>query len=112
MVTVYVKHYLDKVGLDYFQNTWLPLHVEPVISQQPGFVSIDWQVDETDCGYVTVKFVDDVTLQAWAEKPEHDVVDLLDPYRVKAYWEAAKTENASKDSAELDWVRVDAKSPR
>lgn len=113
MITVYVKHYLDREGLNYFQNEWLPDHVEPVISQQPGLVGIDWRVDEAEnCGHVTVKFADEPALQAWVEKPEHDVVDLLDPYRVKTYWEAAKTENVSQDRTKLDWVQVDAKAVR
>lgn len=108
---VYVKHYLNKEGLEYFQNEWLPNKVEPVISEQPGFVGIDSSIDETEgCGHVTVKFEDGASLNAWVEKPEHDVVDLLDSYRVETYWEAAKTENESNNPETLDWVKIETKT--
>lgn len=83
MVIVYVKHYLNKAGLKFFQETWFP-KVQGAISQQKGFISVDTYPDKCDysCVNITVKFEDDKTLEDWVDTDAHaEVINALDPYR-------------------------------
>ncbi|EKD92384.1 MAG: hypothetical protein ACD_29C00032G0003 [uncultured bacterium] len=114
MVIVYVKHFLNSEGLKYFNDAWFPDAVYKEISRQPGFIAATKSIDEKNgCGHVTVKFQDEETLTAWIKKPEHDVVDLLDPYRTQAYWKAARTsdEKIDQNSTALTWKQIEAKTP-
>jgi len=110
MIVVYVKHYLDKDGFDYFEKTWFPQKVQPIISKQPGFISIEAKTDNT-AGHVfiTVIFDSEENLAKWVSKPEHDVMDLLDPFRTKNYWEAAKSEERTIAPEKLSWKQIKAK---
>ena len=64
-----------------------------------------------DCVNITVKFKDAAALDAWCAVEVHDdLVDALDPYRFRNYWEAARTEDESADPATLEWQRIEVKS--
>jgi len=91
MIIVYVKHYLNHEGLEYFDDTWFPT-VRSVISKQPGYISIDCSNDEKEsgCKNIIVKFDSEAHLNAWAASKRHDeIVDHLDKYRIGP-WRAVR----------------------
>src|SRR5689334_12746590 len=93
MVIIFVKHYLNAAGIDFFNKQWFP-QVKAAISQREGFISISSNPDKNNlqCINITVKFETWEKLYAWAEsKPHDELVDQLDPYRTRT-WEVAKIE--------------------
>lgn len=85
MIVVYVKHYLNVAGRDYFDAHWFP-HVLSIITKQHGFVDIDTSRDEHDreCINITVKFTSSETLDTWVKNDLHQkVINDLDIYRTR-----------------------------
>lgn len=85
MIAVYVKHYLNEAGRDYFDIEWFP-YVQSIITKQNGFVDIDTSRDGSDvaCINITVKFSNAETLEAWVKNDLHQkVINDLDSYRTK-----------------------------
>jgi hypothetical protein len=104
-VFVYVKHYLTPRGIAYFQHEWFPW-VYSVISKQPGFISIAYTI-EGACTNVSLHFKDSVTFEAWLAHPSHDrLVDDLDDYRDRDYWEAVRTDNEQAKVSQLQWMKI------
>lgn len=89
MIIVYVKHYLNEIGRDYFDSNWFS-HVQRLISQQNGFIDITTSRDEDnpECINIIVKFDTSENLYAWARNDLHqEVINNLDPYRIdKQRW--------------------------
>lgn len=84
MITVYVKHYLNTSGQEYFNTEWYP-YIQSIIQNQPGFISINSSQNKTnlECINITVKFTNAEMLYNWAKKDIHqEIVNNLDPYRV------------------------------
>lgn len=99
-VVVYVKHYLRPEGLKYFEQCWFPL-VHAIISQQEGFLLLKHEGTEKDCVFITLKFQDEQTFAKWIAYPGHDdLVNALDPFRSRDYWEVKK---------EGDWQFIESK---
>lgn len=108
MYIVHVKHYLNQKGLKYFSESWFP-EVKDVITQQTGYISIIHDVarDYEDCVNVIVTFDNQLNLEKWAEHKDHDyLVDSLDQYRCRDYWEYSCTEDAKFEYNKLEWQRV------
>lgn len=104
-VFVYVKHYLTPEGISYFKKKWFP-KVQSIISKQPGFVSIEYDADSDspDCMFITLKFKDDATFNDWCAIPEHDdLVNALDAFRSRDYWEAVRTDDENAKPSRLKW---------
>jgi hypothetical protein len=111
MVIVYIKHYLNKAGVEYFSNIWYP-KVCTIIKKQPGFVAIKSHKDAMDhsCIHITVKFANADHLDAWVKTPEHgEVINLLDPYRTKA-WEVFRTSGERQGDHTLTWEKIESAS--
>ena len=106
MVIVHVKHYLTAEGMEYF-NQWFT-DVKFYISKQDGFESIVCEKLPNDEGcYIILKFRDQKTLDAWVAVDVHeDLVNALDPYRSRDYWEVVKTEDENADSKNLEWEKI------
>ena len=84
MITVYVKHYLNQAGREYFQTKWFP-YVKDLITKQDGFIDISTKPDDIDktCINITVKFSSLDTLNIWVDNDLHqEIINDLDPYRV------------------------------
>jgi hypothetical protein len=112
MIHIYVKHYLTPVGGLYF-NKWFNL-VYSIMSKQKGFVSFtkDIHKDRDDCFNLSLIFEDQESLDRWVEYPSHDeLVDALDPYRNRSYWEVAVTENKHADPSTLEWEQIVPRNP-
>ncbi len=108
MFIVYVKHYLTADGITYFQQEWLP-RVKSIMSQQVGYVAVthDANNDNDDCVNVIVKFQNEETLNHWAKHPEHDyLVDALDPYRNRDYWEVACVTDENVPHSLAEWEKI------
>src|SRR3989338_4403682 len=85
MIVVYVKHYLNNMGRDYFDTDWFP-HVLNLISQQNGFLDITTfrEKDDQECINIIVKFINSKSLRSWVNNDLHqEVINNLDPYRTK-----------------------------
>lgn len=105
MLTVYVKHYLAEDGVQFFKTVWFP-KVLSHLRQQAGFISLTYIQDpvNADCLFITLKFENQETLDRWIVVPIHNaLIDELDSYRSRAYWEAASTEHSDADPAQVDW---------
>lgn len=108
MQIVYVKHYLTPEGISYFEREWFPW-VDSVIKVQEGFVSITYSqdFDAQDCMNITLKFLDDPTLDAWIAVPIHeDLIQALDPLRSRNYWEAVRTGDENVSPSSLEWMVI------
>lgn len=112
---VFVKHYLNEDGMNFFKDDWFP-KVESAITVQPGFVEITTERDTEDDNLVHIKlcFEDEVTLTNWVKTEIHDsLIDNLDDYRVRD-WEFAVIDAAlgeiHKDSEKLNWEHVEPKT--
>lgn len=106
MIIVYVKHYLNVSGIEYF-GAWYQ-KVCRAIFKQPGFIGIESHKDEHDvsCVHIAVKFSDVSCLDNWIKTPAHgEVVDLLDPYRTKP-WEAARSSDERQNLEALVWKKI------
>ena len=112
MLTILVKNYLTPEGFDYFRKEWYPKLLS-IAQQQKGFVSLTYKVhpDVYDCIHLTLKFKDDKSLAAWVELPSHDeIINELDGYRSRKYWEAASTEDENIDPSNLEWETIKVSS--
>ena len=103
-VYVYVKHYLTSEGISYFKKIWFP-KVESILSGQKGFVSILSEAEPgSDCMFITLKFKDDSTFNDWLAVPDHDqLVDDLDRFRSRGYWEAVRADDKDANLSQLKW---------
>lgn len=109
MFIVYVKHYLNHDGIQYFYDTWFP-KVETIMSQQEGYISVKHEVerDSNDCVNVIVTFNDKENLEQWAKHRDHDeLVNALDSYRCRKYWEFSCAEDESICYETLKWIKVE-----
>ena len=107
MFRVYAKHYLTQEGISYFRAVWFN-RVQSIMKQQQGYISFvhDASSDVEDCVNVIVTFVDEARLLAWVAHPEHDnLVDALDSYRSRSYWEYAVAREEVIDRSKLTWER-------
>lgn len=105
MHIIFVKHYLNAEGLMYFSNQWFP-KVHDTMRHQQGFISLSHEssYDYDDCVHVLVKFKDQATLESWGYSAAHDaLVDALDRFRSKNYWEYAILLN---EQAEVNWQKI------
>jgi hypothetical protein len=112
MLYIYVKHYLNDKGIKYFEDQWFP-QVYSIISQQKGFVEISFHYSqyERDCVNIFLVFTDQETLDKWVAHPFHDkLIEGLDIYRSRDYWEATCTEEKSIDPSSLKWDVIKPKS--
>ncbi len=115
MHCVFVKHYLTRSGVDFFNTTWFPA-VQKAIQSQPGFIKIIAALDLKTPGlvHITLYFDHQMNLLAWAGTEKHDeLVDNLDDYRVRA-WEFAVFDVADENEAahcfsKLEWQSVTPK---
>ena len=85
MIVIYIKHYLNKAGRDYFSHSWFP-QVTSIIAKQQGFIGIDTTLDEYDeeCINITVKFSNREMVTAWAETAIHqELISALAPFRTR-----------------------------
>lgn len=108
MLTVYVKHYLTPDGIDFFKQTWFP-KVLFNIRQQEGFISLTYAENRAipDCVDIVLLFKNQETLDRWIAVPLHDaLIEELDPYRSRDYWEAAGTDDETADPSKLEWENV------
>lgn len=108
MFIVFVKHYLTAEGVAFFHQNWLP-RVKSIMSQQVGYVAVvhDANKDEGDCVNVIVKFKNEEALNNWAMHPEHDLlVNALDRYRSRDYWEAACPADEEIPHSMVKWDRI------
>lgn len=88
MHCVFVKHYLNQAGMEFFDKKWFPA-VQKAIKVQSGFIDITSKKDLQNLKlvHITLRFEDQATLLAWAATERHDeLVDNLDDYRVQE-WE-------------------------
>lgn len=96
MITVYVKHYLNAIGCEYFNAKWYP-YVQSLIKRQDGFISIHSSVNkaEAECINIVVKFTNAETLDAWVKDESHqEVINDLAPYRTNGQrWFVAEANN-------------------
>jgi hypothetical protein len=111
MYLVFVKHYLNEDGMNYFNKTWYPAVTE-AISKQSGFISITTEKDQKDskCVHIMLKFENKKTLDDWAKTELHDsLVDKLDDYRVR-HWEFATKDHGEEkidlSKCGLEWTNV------
>ncbi len=89
-VVVYVKHHLNPEGLKYFEKRWFPL-VHSILKKQEGFVLFKHEKTKRDCVFLTLLFQDEETFGRWIAYPGHDdLVNDLDPFRSKDYWQLKK----------------------
>ena len=104
---VYVKHYLKPEGIQYIDHTWFP-KVKAIMQKIPGYIGFthDTKLDKKDCVNFTVAFQSKAALDAWIVHPEHRVVDDLDSYRSRAYWEAVQSRDGVIDRETLSWVAI------
>lgn len=116
MHCVFVKHYLNQEGMEFFNKQWFP-EVQEAIEVQPGFIDISSKKDPQNSGlvHITLRFETQATLLAWAATERHDeLVDNLDNYRVQR-WEFAATdvidgECIDSSSDLLKWLSVTPKT--
>ena len=107
-VTVYVRHYLTSAGINYFQQEWFPW-VYSIISQQKGFIFITHKFSGL-CANICLQFEDEATFDAWLLHPSHDcLVDALDDYRDRDYWEVVRTSDEQADLSQLEWINIKPK---
>lgn len=106
VITVYVRHYLTPEGIDYFHQEWFP-KVLSIIEQQNGFLLLthDHDKDSHDSRHLTLQFSSAATLDAWIAHPDHDsLLNALDAYRDRTYWEYAYIEAEIPSS--ILWEKV------
>lgn len=104
-VTVYVRHYLTSAGISYFQKEWFPW-VHSLISKQKGFIFISHKI-VGQCANIVLQFKDKVTFEGWLAQPNHDcLVDALDDYRDRNYWEVIRTNDEHVDLSQLEWTKI------
>jgi hypothetical protein len=102
MFVVLVKHYLNKDGEEYFKTTWFPL-VKSIISQKEGYHSIEY-IQKNDTLFITIQFRDRTSFFAWNVDSKHsDVIQQLDKYRNREYWESTNTDIIDYDPLQLKW---------
>ena len=116
MYYVFVKHYLNHQGIEFFHKKWFP-EVQEAIKTQPGFIDIISKKDSQNPAlvHIILRFENQTTLLAWAATKCHDeLVDNLDDYRVQS-WEFAATdvinrEHIDSSSELLQWQFVTPKT--
>ena len=104
MFIVYVKHYLNDQGLQFFHTTWFP-KVQKIMSLQNGYISVmhDATRDSKDCVHVTVTFDDQKNLEKWAEHKDHDeLLNSLSLYRSRDYWQFACSDKMINDYEKVE----------
>ena len=105
MFLVLVRHYLSDEGKEYFKEQWFPI-VEDIISQKNGFISIEYSEELPDCMFITIKFQNKETFFLWNTHSLHDdVINKLDSYRSRDYWESTHNEKLGFSDSNLLWDR-------
>ena len=111
MFIVYVRHYLNNQGVQFFHTNWFP-QVQKIMSLQNGYISVNHDAtrDYNDCINVTVTFDDKKNLEKWAEHKDHDaLLSSLNLYRSRNYWQFACSDKVTNDYEQLFWERVELK---
>ena len=114
-VIVHVKHYLTANSLAGF-NQWYQ-RVYQFMSEKAGFIDLSHQVfPAEDNGdiliYIKLTFADTRLLEAWVNDPVHNqLVNDLDPYRARPYWEACRTTDENLCWTEANYDVIDAITP-
>jgi hypothetical protein len=106
MLTIFVKHYLTLIGIEYFQNEWWGL-VQSIIQKQEGFISLSYSKcpKVVDCIDLILKFQDEVTFKLWASLETHEeLIRALNLYRSRNYFEACLTLKEHPSIHELEWI--------
>lgn len=112
MLIGYVKHYLNREGREYCQHVWVPYVREKAAAVvDDGFISIECKpgadVDEI---LITIKFKNDKAGQDWNDHPDHQkVINDLEPYRSRNYFEFCKTEDETSTAESVEYTRVEIK---
>ncbi len=106
MFHVYVRHFLTEQGIDFVKNEWYQ-KVHDLMNSLPGFVSFSYEANQNeDWMTFIVSFTDQISFNQWNVQHDHDlVIDELDPYRSRDYWEYANS-NCNKTEGLLDWQVV------
>ena len=105
-IYVHVKHYLNAEGMEHFDN-WFT-RVRQFMSQKTGYISLEHtKYPAQSLVHIVVCFEDTQTLEAWVDEPVHDqLINELDAYRAKPYWEVARAENASSQWDQLSYEKI------
>ena len=108
MITVFVRHYLNEAGREYFDAEWYP-YVLSIIEKQPGFINITTSNDEdVECRNITVQFKNKLTLDDWVAHEDHQkVIHDLDPYRTKPWhYLMVEIDNPIRPTSLNEWNEV------
>lgn len=114
-VIVHVKHYLAASSLAGF-NPWYQ-SVYHFMSGKAGFIDLSHQVFPAEDGgglliYIKLIFANTYLLEAWVNDPVHDqLVNDLDRYRSRPYWEACRTTDENLCWTEATYDIIDAHTP-
>ena len=109
-VYVHVKHYLTSEGIEYFDD-WFK-KVYSFMSKSPGFISLTSEkIPKENTMHIVVCFKSEEQLDTWVKHPVHDeLVDELDPYRSKDFWEAARTQKKMANWETMDYEPIQVTS--
>ncbi len=87
MIQIFVRHYLNEEGLQYFDKQWFP-YVKDRVSKQVGYVCLEASKDLNDstCRCIVFQFSDQASLDVWVAHDNHQAVIYdLNQYRVKPW---------------------------
>lgn len=113
MLIIFVKHYLNTEGIHFFKTHWFP-SVKSAIEKQAGFIYIDYdnEITSENCINIKLIFKDKETLEQWASTQIHDdLIDLLDPYRIRN-WQVATLETNHENPSDLTKLAWETVIPR
>jgi hypothetical protein len=88
MLIIYVKHFLNEAGKNYF-DTWFK-ECHDYLAKQDGFYSLHRAFDNIhiDTVHIWLHFENREKMALWGESEEHsDIILKLDPYRTQE-WQA------------------------
>lgn len=107
-IYVHVKHYLNDDGFAHFDD-WFS-RVEKFMSAKDGYISLQHtKYPEENMVHIVLAFESVVKLEAWISEPVHDdLVNELDQYRSRDYWEAARTEDKNADWRKIKYDEIKA----
>ncbi len=105
-IYVHVKHYLTSEGIEYFDGWFKQVHA--FMSQSSGFVSLTSEkFPKEGMVHIVLCFNSESKLDAWVKQPVHDkLVEQLDTYRSKSFWEAARTQNEAANWKAIAYDRI------
>lgn len=106
-IYVHVKHYLNEDGMNNFED-WFS-RVYKFMEKQQGFQSLVFEKYASEqLVHIVLCFEDVEKLEAWFGEPVHDeLVNELDQYRAKDFWEATRTTDPDANWRELDYEKIE-----